>query len=104
MAELRATAATFSRGTSYKMTFVGLGIADLLLTLYALSAGYTEQNPVFAGLQHNPMGLFLLKIAGPARHRVAGARTAVAAVHRAPLRGPRLEPRRTTHPLTLSIS
>ena len=39
MAEFRATAATFSRGTSYKMMFVGLGIADLLLTLYALSAG-----------------------------------------------------------------
>ena len=63
--ELRATAATFSRGTSYKVAFVALGLVDLFMTLYALSAGYTEQNPLFASLQDNPLGLFFLKVAGP---------------------------------------
>ena len=65
MTELRATAATFSRGTNYKLAFVALGLIDLAMTLYALSIGYTEQNPVFAGLQHDAMGLFMLKFAGP---------------------------------------
>jgi hypothetical protein len=63
--ELRATAATFSRGTSYKMAFVGLGLADLLITLYALSLGHSEMNPVFNSLRSNPMGLFLLKVGAP---------------------------------------
>ncbi|MDA1036492.1 MAG: DUF5658 family protein [Chloroflexi bacterium] len=65
MSELRATAATFSRGTNYKLTFIVLGLVDLVLTLYALSNGYYERNPVFESLQHNPMGLFMLKLAGP---------------------------------------
>lgn len=65
MSELRATAATFSRGTNYKLTFVALGLVDLLLTVYAVSNGFYERNPVFASLQDNPMGLFMLKFAGP---------------------------------------
>lgn len=65
MYELRVSAATFSRGTSYKMTFLMLGVLDMILTLYALSAGYVEMNPVFASLQDSPKGLFLLKVAGP---------------------------------------
>ena len=65
MSALRGSAATFSRGTHYKLTFVGLGMVDLVLTLYAVSNGYYERNPVFASLQSNPMGLFMLKFAGP---------------------------------------
>ena len=65
MSELRASTATFSRGTNYKLTFVVLGLVDLVLTLYAVSNGYYERNPVFASLQSNPMGLFMLKFAGP---------------------------------------
>ncbi len=65
MSELRVTAATFSRGTSYKLTFVALGVLDLLLTLYALGNGHTEMNPVVSGLQNDALGLFMLKIAGP---------------------------------------
>ena len=40
MSDLRLTAATFAHGTSLKLAFVALGAADLLLTLYALDAGY----------------------------------------------------------------
>ena len=65
MSELRTSAATFSCGTNYKLTFVVLGLVDLALTLYAVSNGYYERNPVFASLQENPMGLFMLKFAGP---------------------------------------
>ena len=65
IAELRATTATFSRGTSYKLLFVGLGIFDLVLTLYAIGAGYTEMNPVFRALQDDPAGLFMLKVGAP---------------------------------------
>ncbi len=65
MTELRATTATFSRGTNYKFTFIALGVLDLLLTLYALGQGHTELNPVFNGLQHNLGGLLMLKLAGP---------------------------------------
>ena len=60
-----ASAATFSRGTPYKVAFILLGLLDLLLTLYALDAGFVERNPVFAALQDDPIGLFLLKVAGP---------------------------------------
>ena len=65
MRELTATAATFSRGTNYKVTFILLGLIDLVLTLYAINSGYSERNPVFASLQDNPVGLFFLKVAGP---------------------------------------
>ena len=65
MTELRATTATFARGTSYKMTFIALGVLDLLLTLYALGQGHIELNPVFSGLQDNTAGLLMLKVAGP---------------------------------------
>ena len=42
MSDLRLTAATFAHGTSLKLAFVALGAVDLLLTLYALNAGYVE--------------------------------------------------------------
>ena len=63
VAELRATSARFARGMNYKLAFIALGLVDLFMTLYALNIGYTEQNPVFAGLQHDELGLFLLKFA-----------------------------------------
>ena len=65
MRQLTATAATFSRGTNFKMTYVVLGLVDLVLTLYALHVGYTERNPLFAALQDDPVGLFFLKVVGP---------------------------------------
>ena len=66
MSDLRLTTATFARGTSLKLSFVALGVADLLLTLYALDAGYVELNSVFQSVQERPGGLFLLKVAVPA--------------------------------------
>ena len=66
MSDLHLTTATFARGTSLKLSFVALGVADLLLTLYALGAGYVELNPVFQSVQERPGGLFLLKVAVPA--------------------------------------
>jgi hypothetical protein len=65
MVGLRTTTATFSRSAGYKFTFIALGLADLFLTLYAVSAGYVERNPVFESLLDNPAGLFLLKVAVP---------------------------------------
>lgn len=65
MAELRLGTATFGSGTALKLTFVGLGIFDLLLTLYALGAGYVELNPVVGALHDRLLALLLLKVAGP---------------------------------------
>jgi hypothetical protein len=65
MQELRATTATLSRGTGAKGLFVLLGLADLLLTLWALDHGFVELNPVFRGLQDNLAGLLLMKVAVP---------------------------------------
>ena len=65
MSDLRLTTATFAHGTGLKLAFVALGAADLLLTLYALSTGYVELNPVFEVARGRPAGLFLLKVAGP---------------------------------------
>ena len=65
MSDLRLTAATFARGTSYKLTFVALSAVDLLLTRYALGNGYVELNPVLDALQHRPVELLLLKVVAP---------------------------------------
>ena len=65
LGDLAATAATFSRGTNYKVTFIALGLVDLMLTLIAINSGYVERNPLFAVLKDNPMGLFFLKVVGP---------------------------------------
>ena len=63
--DLRLTTATFAHGTGLKLAFVALGAVDLLVTLYALSSGYVEVNPVFEAARGLPAGLFLLKVAGP---------------------------------------
>ncbi len=65
MSDLRLTTATFAHGTSLKLAFVALGAIDMLITLYALNAGYVELNSVFEAARGRPAGLFLLKLAGP---------------------------------------
>ena len=62
---LLASAATFSRGTRYKVAYLLLAYADLVLTLYALGHGYQELNPYVAAMQDNPVTLFVTKAAGP---------------------------------------
>ena len=61
----RQSAATFSSGTSYKVTFVILMYLDLVLTLFALSIGFTEMNPIMADLQARPAGLLVVKVLMP---------------------------------------
>jgi hypothetical protein len=63
--DLATTVGTFSRGTPYKVSFILLGVIDLVLTLFAINAGYVERNPIFAAMQDDPLGLFFLKVVGP---------------------------------------
>ena len=65
MGELRLSFATFAHGTGYKVTFLALAYLDLALTLYALSVGHVELNPLVAGLQDRPLGLLFVKVGMP---------------------------------------
>ncbi len=65
MGELRLSFATFAHGTGLKVTFLALAYLDLALTLYALSVGHVELNPLVAGLQDRPLGLLLVKVGMP---------------------------------------
>ena len=61
MTALLASSATFAHGTNYKLTYVALALVDLALTLYALGHGYTEMNPLIAGMDGNTAALVLAK-------------------------------------------
>lgn len=61
MTLLFASAGTFARGTNYKLAYVALALVDLALTLYALGHGYTELNPLVAGMSGNLAGLLVAK-------------------------------------------
>ena len=62
---LLATAATFTRGTAIKMSFVALAMIDFFLTLIALNLGFVELNPFVARLINTPGYLVMFKVMIP---------------------------------------
>ena len=57
--------ATRSRGLGLKISYVLLHQVDLILTLFAVSAGLSELNPVMRSLLHSPLQLFVVKLVIP---------------------------------------
>jgi hypothetical protein len=64
-ANLMASAITFRKGTFEKLTFIALNILDMALTLFALSQGANELNPLMRSVVNSPMQLYLAKIVLP---------------------------------------
>ena len=54
-----------SRGLGLKVSYVLLHQVDLILTLFAVSAGFSELNPVMRSLLHSPLQLFVVKLVIP---------------------------------------
>jgi len=65
IAALRASAITFKRCTLLKLAFVILNIIDLALTLFALSQGAHEMNPLVRSMVSAPYQLYITKIVLP---------------------------------------
>ena len=57
--------ATFRRGTVAKVSFILLCLADLALTVFARSQGFSEMNPLMVYLCNVPALLLLVKLALP---------------------------------------
>jgi hypothetical protein len=65
LANLLASAATFKKCTIEKMAFVSLNLIDLALTLFALSQGANELNPIIRSLTSSPFQLYTAKLILP---------------------------------------
>ncbi len=65
MAALRSSVATFGHETRFKTGFLALMYFDVLLTLAATQAGYTEMNPIVIGMLASPWTLVLAKGVAP---------------------------------------
>jgi hypothetical protein len=65
MANLIVSALTFKRGTTEKLVFIGLNLADLILTLFALSLGLHEINPVIRSISGNLFQMYTVKLVIP---------------------------------------
>lgn len=59
------SALTFRRGVGAKVSFVLLNQVDFVLTVFALSLGLHEVNPLIQGLAAFPFSLLLVKLAIP---------------------------------------
>jgi hypothetical protein len=59
------TPAEFKKGLSIKVAYVLLHQADILLTTFAMSAGFREINPIIRGMLDTPMQLLLIKLLIP---------------------------------------
>ena len=56
---------TRPRGLGLKVSYVLLHQVDLILTLFAVSAGFSELNPVMRSLLQSPLQLFVVKLGIP---------------------------------------
>jgi hypothetical protein len=65
LANLMASAITFRRGTFEKLAFIILNVIDLGLTLFALSIGAQELNPLMRTVASSPVLLYSVKLAMP---------------------------------------
>jgi hypothetical protein len=59
------SALTFRKDTTEKLIFVGLNLLDLVLTLFALSMGLKELNPVVNTLYSSPYLMWIVKLVLP---------------------------------------
>lgn len=64
-ASLIESALTFRKDTTEKIIFVGLNLLDLVLTLFALSMGLRELNPIVNTLYSNPYQMWIAKLVLP---------------------------------------
>jgi hypothetical protein len=63
--KLMASAFTFRVGTREKLAFIVLNWIDLSLTLFAMTIGANELNPVMRNLFNNPVYLYSAKLLIP---------------------------------------
>jgi hypothetical protein len=59
------SAVTFKKSTALKISFILLGLGDLLLTVAAMYLGIWEMNPLVRFLVHIPILLVLIKVVIP---------------------------------------
>lgn len=65
VAGLMASAVTFKKCTLEKIAFILLNVMDLGLTLFAVSQGAHEINPLVSAMLNSPTQLLLMKIVLP---------------------------------------
>ena len=65
LAGLKASAFTFKRGTPEKLAYIILNLIDLGLTLFALSIGAHEYNPLLRSMANSPFQLYGAKLLLP---------------------------------------
>ena len=65
IANLMVSAFTFRTCTREKLIFLVLNLVDLGLTIFAVSAGLTELNPVMRQMLASPYEIYLVKIGIP---------------------------------------
>jgi hypothetical protein len=65
LAGLMASAITFKKCTLEKIAFIALNAMDLGLTVFAVSQGAHELNPLVSGMLNSPSQLLLMKIVLP---------------------------------------
>jgi len=59
------TIAEFRKGLSLRLAYVVLQLADYLMTVFAVNAGFDEMNPVMRGLLGSPVQLVMFKLITP---------------------------------------
>jgi hypothetical protein len=62
---LLSSAITFRRSKFEKLAFIILNLVDLGLTLFALSQGANELNPLMRSVVNSPLQLYITKIVLP---------------------------------------
>ena len=65
IASLMASAATFKKCTIEKLAFIVLNLIDLGLTLFAISQGANELNPLMRTMAGSPLQLYTAKLVLP---------------------------------------
>jgi hypothetical protein len=65
LAGLMASAITFKKCTIEKMTFIILNLLDLGLTIFALSQGAHELNPLMRSMMTSPAQMYIAKMILP---------------------------------------
>ena len=59
------TIAEFRKGLGLRLAYIVLQLADYLMTVIAVNAGFNELNPVMRGLLGSPVQLVIFKLITP---------------------------------------
>jgi hypothetical protein len=65
LASLMASSITFKKCTVEKLAFIALNLIDLILTLFAVSHGAHELNPLMRNMLNAPFQLYVAKLVLP---------------------------------------